>query len=76
MEICRVCWSCSSICSCDTPELEEAGYCENCGSITQLEELNGDGFCSESECVEAYEEWRDEKVLVILEQIENFGTEV
>ena len=66
MEICRVCWCCESICECgDEAIYEEAAHCENCGSISVTEDLI-DGYCEEPDCQEAYEEWRDEMVDVML----------
>jgi hypothetical protein len=68
MEICRLCWSCSSICECgDEAIFEEAGHCENCGSLGSMDEdLNQDGYCYEPDCQEAHEEYRDAAVGFIL----------
>lgn len=64
--ICTACWCCESICDCgDEAVLVEAAYCENCGSINEEEELT-DGFCEESSCQEAYEEYKEDLMLQIL----------
>ena len=71
MEICRVCWSCSSICDCgDEAIYEEAGYCESCGTIDILESLEeSDGFCND--CEEERLEDREGKVELILANLGN-----
>ena len=59
MEICTVCWCCTSSCDCGDEAIHAyAEHCENCGSISTEEELT-DGYCDEGDCQEAHEEYRN-----------------
>ena len=65
--ICTSCACCESVCSCEEPTIADEAYCENCGTIGVAEDFTEGLFCGD--CEEAYEEYRENMVSLISDNV-------